>query len=283
MVYKTLCESLKSTAYIGVQSEAHKGIGFKGLLRLLRSKYDALQFRERINLILGMGNLGVIFKKSGYLPRVFPFGYFVETPFLKMTTQSRSMAQQIFELIFVIYFRKGWDILLYALHGLKSRDWRLHIVGDGNDRGEFVKLCTRLGLIDTVRFYGVLPNSETMGLISKSDLLVLPSRWDGWGAVVNEALMLGVPVVCSDRCGAADLLDGHERGEVFSSESISSLRSVLDRRISQGKKDPATSDKIREWSKCINGESAADYFMAVINATITGGSKPVLHGLTNLG
>lgn len=280
MVWNALCQSLSSNTYLGIQSEAYDGRGTKGLLRLLRSKYDALRFSERINFILGIGNIGVAcFKKSGYSgDKIFPFGYFVETPLFQNARSSQEVLSNEFsDLIFVgqFIFRKGWDILLYALHGLNTLKWRLHIVGDGHEKDKFVNLCARLGLTDFVHFYGTLPNSEAINLVWKSDLLVLPSRWDGWGAVVNEALMCGVPVVCSDKCGAADLLDGHERGEVFSSGSVVELRSVLHRRISQGKKDAARSAKIREWSKCIDGESAADYFMAVINASITGGNKPI--------
>jgi phosphatidylinositol alpha-1,6-mannosyltransferase len=279
MVWNAFCTSLFSNAHIGIYSEAQNGIGLKGLLRLLRSKYDARRFRERTNFILGVGNMGVDwFKKSDYLQnRIFSFGYFVETPLLPAPPPTREiLSKDFFDLIFVgqCIYRKGLDILLYALHDLKGLKWRLHLVGDGEDKGKLAKLCTKLGLTDGVRFYGALPNSEVINLIGKGDLLVLPSRWDGWGAVVNEALMCGVPVVCSDKCGAADLLDGRERGEVFSSNSALALRSVLYRWISQGKKDAVTSEKIREWSKCINGQSAADYFMTVIGASITGGSKP---------
>lgn len=280
MVWNAFRRSHSSNACIGIYSEAYNGKGLKGALRLLRSKYDALRFRDKVNFILGIGNKGVEwYKKSGFSAnRIFPFGYFVETPFLQNNPRAQGLfLRDFFDIIFVgrPLFNKGLDILLNALHGLKSRNWRLHVVGDATDGDKFRALSARLRLTNSLHFYGILPNSETIGLISKSDLLVLPSRWDGWGAVVNEALMCGTPVVCSDKCGAADLLDGNERGELFHSESISSLRSILHRRISHGKKDIAVSQEIREWSKCINGESAANYFLQIINASITGGTKPV--------
>ncbi len=279
-VWDAFCQSRSSDACVGIYSEAYNGTGLKGLLRLLRSRYDSLWLRERVNFILGIGRVGVNwFTRSRYLPdRIFPFGYFTETPLIRNNrTSQEALSCDIFDLIFVgqLIPRKGWDILLNALHGLKSSAWCLHVVGDGKDRDEFTRLCAKLGLNNCVRLYGNMPNSEAMDLISKSDLLVLPSRWDGWGAVVSEALMLGVPAVCSDRCGVADLLDGHERGEVFSAGSVAGLRTALERRISQGKKDPVTTEKILEWSKCINGESAANYFLEIISASSTRGSKPV--------
>ncbi len=127
---------------------------------------------------------------------------------------------------------------------------------------------------ERVHYYCGLPNEDVLGLIKGSDLLVLPSRWDGWGAVVNEALMCGVPVACSDRCGAADLLDGRERGESVRSGSVTSLRTVLDRHIGRGKEDAATRERIRDWSRCLSGESAADYFVQIIDASTAGRVRP---------
>jgi len=279
LIRKAFCQSLSSGSYTGIQSEAFRGGGIKGALRRLRGKYDALRFAERIGFVLGIGSMSVDwYRKSGYPDeKIFPFAYFVETPSTSNQPVGDEALDQCFDVVFVGHdlFRKGLDILLRALHGIGKPDWRLHIVDDQNRRKSFANLSARLGLTDSIHFYGTLPNPQVIGLISRSDLLVLPSRWDGWGAVVNEALMCGVPVVCSDRCGAADLLDGGERGEVFPSGDVSALRSILARRISQGKKDAVVSERIREWSKCISGESAAEHLLAVVEASVTRGKKPI--------
>lgn len=279
MVWNAFRQGQSSNVNIGIYSEAQNWLGLKGLLRLLRNRYDSLRFRKRIDFILGTGTIAVEwFRKSGYFAsRIFPFGYFVETPQFYDSYPQKTMPDKMFDLIFVgqLISRKGWDILLHALRSIKSPAWRLHVVGDGEEKDEFTKLCSTLGLSNSVRCYGNLSNSEAMRLISRSDLLVLPSRWDGWGAVVSEALMLGVPVVCSDRCGAADLLDGCERGAVFPTGSVVELRSILNERISSGKKDAVASEKIRRWSKCINGESAANYFLQIIEASSTGSFTPM--------
>ena len=58
-------------------------------------------------------------------------------------------------------------------------------------------------------------------------MLVLPSRWDGWGMVVNEAFSVGVPVIVSDHCGAADLVRSGVNGYVFRSGDASDLHHCL--------------------------------------------------------
>ncbi|HMA54301.1 MAG TPA: glycosyltransferase, partial [Acidobacteriota bacterium] len=274
-----LREGLASGARIGIMCEAHDRRGFKGRLRFLRCVADARRFGKRINPVLAMGQKAAEwYTKCGYpRPRIFPFGYFVETPQSHGEELVRETSSStVFDLIFVAQLipRKGWDILLKALQGLTEGKWRLHVVGDGVDRERFLERSRRLGLGESVLLHGTKPNATVVDLISRSDLLVLPSRWDGWGAVVNEALMCGVPAICSDRCGAMDLLDGNVRGEVVTAGSVSSLREALRRRIAKGKIDQRTRETIREWSRCIGGESAARYFLAVIEASLSGRDKP---------
>ena len=72
-------------------------------------------------------------------------------------------------------------------------------------------------------------------MLSAADVLVLPSHWDGWGAVINEALCNGARVVCSDFCGAADLVSDPRFGRVFREGSLESLTQAMDAMIDLGK------------------------------------------------
>ena len=61
-----------------------------------------------------------------------------------------------------------------------------------------------------------------------SDVLVLPSLYDGWGAVVNEALQAGCYVICSDACGACMLLINNSKlGIVFKAGSDTALADCM--------------------------------------------------------
>ena len=60
-----------------------------------------------------------------------------------------------------------------------------------------------LGITSCVRFLGFVNQSKLPAVYTAADLLVLPSAYDPFGVVVNEAMLCGCPVVVSDRVGAA--------------------------------------------------------------------------------
>jgi glycosyltransferase involved in cell wall biosynthesis len=174
-----------------------------------------------------------------------------------------------FNLIFVgqLVKRKRLDLLLTTLGEIKETNWHLSVVGDGVERCHLENLSRRLGIKDRVEFEGAQANPSAVQKLFGADLLVLPSDWDGWGAVVNEALMRGVPVIASDKCGAADLLHNPECGDVFPAGSVFHLREILLRRMQHGKLTEDESVRIREWTKNIEGEVAASYLLNVIGTS----------------
>ena len=60
--------------------------------------------------------------------------------------------------------------------------------------------------MDHIYLKPFMDNTKVRLAIEEADLLVLPSRFDGWGAVVNEALGAGTPVLVSDLCGSSYLV-----------------------------------------------------------------------------
>lgn len=101
--------------------------------------------------------------------------------------------------------RKGVDVLVRAFVRLAGHDAnvRLKLVGDG-ELGPRLRAALPEALRDRVEFTGFLQVSELPVRFADADVFVLPSRHDGWGVVVNQALAAGLPVVCSDAVGAAD-------------------------------------------------------------------------------
>lgn len=97
-------------------------------------------------------------------------------------------------------------------------------------------------------------------------MLVLPSRYDGWGVVVNEALCAGVPVICSDQVGARVLVEKFGAGAVFESESPDALESLLSTLWSNPERLLAMRAATQHAAAAIQPDVAASYMLAVLRA-----------------
>jgi glycosyltransferase involved in cell wall biosynthesis len=265
------------SARMGLLTEGGDTRGWRGLLRRVAYVKDQWLYGGGIDFILAIGEQGATwFRQAGYANwKIFPYAYITERPAPQPMIYGEAGPV---ELIYVGQYvpRKGMDIAFRALAQVANADWRLTVLGAGQSAAKWHEMVRKLGISDRVRFLSALPPQEVAAWIAESDLLLLPSRFDGWGAVVNEALMTGVPVVCSDHCGAKDLLLDPWRGQVVRANSVEDLRTTLSAWIARGKKTHASSERIRQWSHCIEGERGADYILAVIEHVYSGGPQPLV-------
>jgi glycosyltransferase involved in cell wall biosynthesis len=103
---------------------------------------------------------------------------------------------------------KAVDVLLDAFARVERPDGLvLEIFGDGEDRAALERQCESLGLSARVRFHGFVPQTEVAKRLPEMDALVLPSLRECGGAVVLEAMALGLPVIATRWGGPADYLD----------------------------------------------------------------------------
>jgi glycosyltransferase involved in cell wall biosynthesis len=90
---------------------------------------------------------------------------------------------------------------------LHARDIELHIVGDGAMRAKLEALAETLELKEHVIFHGFVSQEECARFLMDCDVLVLPSLYECGGAVVLEAMAMGLPVIATKWGGPADYLD----------------------------------------------------------------------------
>jgi glycosyltransferase involved in cell wall biosynthesis len=86
-------------------------------------------------------------------------------------------------------------------------DATLEIVGDGELRGELKALAATLKVKDRVKFAGWMAQSQAAERLRNSDAFVLPSLYECGGAVVLEAMAVGIPVIATRWGGPADYVD----------------------------------------------------------------------------
>jgi L-malate glycosyltransferase len=127
--------------------------------------------------------------------------------------------------------RKNLETLLRAFGRYRAltvgnaRD--LFLVGSG-ELEERLRRQVHEEQIPGVRFCGFLQEKEISWTLAHSLALVLPSKWgETWGLVVNEALAMGVPVLCSQNCGAGDLVKTAVNGYVFEPENVEGLSRLM--------------------------------------------------------
>ncbi|MHB8753365.1 MAG: glycosyltransferase [Candidatus Acidiferrales bacterium] len=100
--------------------------------------------------------------------------------------------------------------------------------GDGLMRNALETEANRLGISDRTRFLGFVNQSALPQVYCGSDLLVLPSEYEPFGVVVNEAMLCGRGVIVSDRVGARfDLVQQNETGFVFPAGDVDELAGIL--------------------------------------------------------
>ncbi len=111
-----------------------------------------------------------------------------------------------------------------AFLDIRHPGWSLSIVGSGPQ----ADALQRLARDDSrVTFLGSLSYTDLGAVFANSDVLVLPSRGEPWGLVVNEALGYGLRVIASDQVGAAYDLLTPEVGEIYPVGDVAALASAM--------------------------------------------------------
>ncbi|MCH7799417.1 MAG: glycosyltransferase family 4 protein [Planctomycetes bacterium] len=124
---------------------------------------------------------------------------------------------------------KRVDLLIDAFVRIADRrgDWNLIIAGDGRLREELAARVPR-SLADRVIWLGFLEVDAMRLAYHVADVMVLPSDYEPWALVVNEAMAAGCPVVSSDVVGAAwDMVKDRVSGRLFPAGDIDALTEAL--------------------------------------------------------
>jgi GalNAc-alpha-(1->4)-GalNAc-alpha-(1->3)-diNAcBac-PP-undecaprenol alpha-1,4-N-acetyl-D-galactosaminyltransferase len=103
-------------------------------------------------------------------------------------------------------YEKNFSALLraFALLSDACPQWRLRIVGEGEERGALTALADELGIRDRVSMDG--PARDVSAEYRAADLFCLPSRWEGFPNAIAEAMAHGLPAVAFEKCAGVDEL-----------------------------------------------------------------------------
>jgi glycosyltransferase involved in cell wall biosynthesis len=157
---------------------------------------------------------------------IYPFGYFIPRVEI-LNSSERDKNINPIRAIFVgsLIERKGISTIYEAMNYLNTKKIHIDIYGHASLKSDFVYATENITIKGPIKF------GETQVVMSNYDLLILPSLHDGWGVVVNEALLQGVPAIVSSQTGAKILIERSKAGAVFESGNALDLAGILGKLI----------------------------------------------------
>lgn len=223
--------------------------------------------RKRVAGVFAISPLAVEqYRKMG-MERIFPFGYFVPGDGAIAPVRVGSALSVAFLGSFIR--RKGIADLLAAFQfdEVIASGARLTLFGPPGD-------ITWKLTASNIQYGGMLPFARVQQTLAGFDLLVVPSLYDGWAVVVNEAIQAGVPVLASDAVGAGAMISRWDCGERFPAGNVAELA----RTIVAIANDRATLSRWREGARglspMLEPRIAGDYMAQCIRAMLDGSTAP---------
>jgi glycosyltransferase involved in cell wall biosynthesis len=149
----------------------------------------------------------------------------------------------------------------------------IDMFGTGKELDYMKRMAQRLGVEDVVRFCDSCPNDEILKEMRSHEIFLCTSdQYEGWGAVLNEAMASGCAVVASHQMGAAPYLikDGHN-GMIFKSCDLESLIEKVVELIENKKiRDSIRREAYVTMKNVWNAEVASRNFIALVESLLYG-------------
>ncbi|MEI6139826.1 MAG: glycosyltransferase family 4 protein [Mariniphaga sp.] len=124
---------------------------------------------------------------------------------------------------------KGIDLLIDAFNSIIKKCPNIHllIVGSGPDESILKSKVKELNLCNNVTFYGQAFWHTAMQQLAIMDIVVVPSRFEGFGLTAAEAMAMSKPIVATDVFGLSEVVTDKETGLLFPKENVAELANCL--------------------------------------------------------
>ena len=144
----------------------------------------------------------------------------------------------------------------------RRRDARLMILGVGPERGNLLELARSLGVLEQVDLPGFKTNPYSY--MSKAKVFVLPSRYEGFGNVLPEAMACGTPVVSTDcRSGPREILEDGKWGRLV---PVGDWRAMAEA-IIDTLDNPIPSDQLISRATDFSADASIDRYLEVLTGS----------------
>jgi UDP-glucose:(heptosyl)LPS alpha-1,3-glucosyltransferase len=123
------------------------------------------------------------------------------------------------------FSRKGLEAAIGALAKAADSRFRLLVAGRDREMARFEAQARSAGVADRVRFLG--GREDVRPLYAAADCFILPSRYDPFPNTALEALAMGLPLIVSSRCGAAEVVERGVTGWVCEPDDVAGIARLM--------------------------------------------------------
>lgn len=244
------------------------------------------EFRSKVGLLLPLGRVGrTSFLRLGWHPeQTYSLMYCPMPPGVSPEPVTRGNSSHI-RFLYVgrlSRYTKGTDIMMKAVDRLRG-DWSLSIVGGHGDLIRDVESWASED--DRISFLGAADPEGVKQAILNHDVCVVPSRFDGWNVVVNEAISLGRGVIVTDQAVSHELVETSGSGLVVPARSPRRLAKAMQLVVDTPSLADDWSRAAVEYAPLISPEVVGAYLMFLLQASRASSteSRVIAPWLTGIG
>lgn len=160
---------------------------------------------KKTKAIIGIGSYAARIYRDIMSKPSYNLPYIIDIErYLKIDRSNRNYNQVRFMYCGSLIHSKGVDLLATAFIKLRERyDYiEMLLIGDGKLKENIKKIIPK-PFISSFRFFDFIPYNNLHEYYEMGDVFVFPTRYDGWGVVINEAMASGMPVITTYDCGAS--------------------------------------------------------------------------------
>ena len=136
---------------------------------------------------------------------------------------------------------------VFSQYVSENKNTFLILVGDGEMKTELIGISEKLKIEEYVIFAGRFENEALYAWYRVADYFILPSTSETFGAVVNESLIAGVPVICSNLAGASCMIN-ELNGVTFNPYDQENLLAIFNEKFSTKKNTLSLQDSLMPYT-----------------------------------
>jgi glycosyltransferase involved in cell wall biosynthesis len=241
-------------------------------------KYRRLykEFNDYVNIFLPLGQKSVEkFATFGWdKSKMFPFMYNPEIIKNDDETFLPKISGEI-KFLYVgrfFYKTKGIDTLMKATKLLPEEGWRLDLVGGyGKDADKVIRWAES---VKNVKYIGRWQSQDVGKNMRVYDVIVVPSKYDGWNLLPNEAIAANIGTITTNQAVSDEIITASGAGIVVPADDNKLLATAMQKAISDPVIINEWKQKAKEYAPLVSSETVGNYFIDILDYAFFDKSRP---------